>query len=205
VVDPGLIQVVEQQIVPRLEQRLPEQIQREPPPDDPLRHRFTIVFDREGYSPDFLKRMKEQRIACLTYHKFPGEDWSQEEFFPAAVRLPSGEVVTMDLAERGTRLSNGLWVRELRKRGGRGHQTAILCTDYRSEVAPLAMAMFARWSQENFFKYARENFGLDRLVVIAPRSFPIPYGSSTPIIAALMGKSDRPPESSPDAWPSSLP
>jgi hypothetical protein len=26
------------------------------------------------------------------------------------------------------------------------------------------MAMFARWSQENFLKYARENFGLDRLV-----------------------------------------
>ncbi len=163
-VDPGLIQVIEQQIVPRLEQRLPEPIRCEPPLDDPLRHRFTLVFDREGYSPDFLKRMKEQRIACLTYHKFPGEDWSQEEFSPAAVRLHSGEVVTMDLAQRGTRLSNGLWVRELRKRGGRGHQTAILCTDYRSEVAPLAMAMFARWSQENFFKYARENFGLDRLV-----------------------------------------
>jgi hypothetical protein len=26
------------------------------------------------------------------------------------------------------------------------------------------MAMFARWSQENFFKYAREHFALDRLV-----------------------------------------
>jgi len=70
----------------------------------------------------------------------------------------------MDLAERGTCLSNGLWVRELRKRSERGHQTAILCTDYRSVVAPLAMAMFARWSQENFFKYAREHFSLDRLV-----------------------------------------
>ena len=70
----------------------------------------------------------------------------------------------MDLAERGTCLSNGLWVRELRKRSERGHQTAILCTDYRSEAAPLAMAMFARWSQENFFKYAREHFSLDRLV-----------------------------------------
>lgn len=57
----------------------------------------------------------------------------------------------MDLAERGTCLSNGLWVRELRKRTERGHQTAILCTDYRSAAAPLAMAMFARWSQENFF------------------------------------------------------
>jgi hypothetical protein len=163
-VDPGLIQVIEQQIVPRLEQRLPEPIQGEPPSDDPLRHRFTLVFDREGYSPDFFKRMKDRRIACLTYHKFPGEDGSPEEFSPAAVRLPSGEAVTMALAERGTRLSNGLWVRELRKRSERGHQTAILCTDYRSETAPLAMAMFARWSQENFFKYARENFGLDRLV-----------------------------------------
>jgi hypothetical protein len=164
VVDPGLIQVVEQEIVPRLEQRLPVQADREQLEADRLLHRFTLVFDREGYSPDFLERMKKQRIACLTYHKFPGEDWSEEEFAPAQGRLPSGEIVTMDLAERGTCLSNGLWVRELRKRSERGHQTAILCTDYRSEAAPLALAMFARWSQENFFKYAREHFSLDRLV-----------------------------------------
>ena len=155
---------IEQEIVPRLEQRLPVQADREELEADPLRHRFTLVFDREGYSPEFLRRMKKQRIACLTYHKFPGEDWSEEEFAPAQVRLPSGEVLSMDLAERGTCLSNGLWVRELRKRSERGHQTAILCTDYRSEAAPLALAMFARWSQENFFKYAREHFSLDRLV-----------------------------------------
>lgn len=70
----------------------------------------------------------------------------------------------MYLAEQGTRLSNGLWVRELRKLTERGHQTAILSTDYRSDGAPLAAAMFARWSQENFFKYARQHFSLDRLV-----------------------------------------
>ncbi|MFZ0788484.1 MAG: putative transposase [Chromatiaceae bacterium] len=163
VVDPGLIQVVEQEIVPRLEQRLPAQLQCQAPEDDPLRHRFTIVFDREGYSPDFFQRMKGKRIACLTYHKFPGEPWPEEAFFATRVHLPSGEVVTLDLAERGTRLSNGLWVRELRKRTERGHQTAILCTDYRGEAAPMAAAMFARWSQENFFKYAREHFALDRL------------------------------------------
>jgi hypothetical protein len=163
VVDPGLIQVIEQEIVPRLEQRLPGQMQGEPPPDDPLRHRFTIVFDREGYSPDFFQRMKGKRIACLTYHKFPGEPWPEEEFSATRVRLPSGEVITMDLAERGTCLSNGLWVRELRKRTERAHQTAILCTDYCCEAAPLAVAMFARWSQENFFKYAREHFALDHL------------------------------------------
>ncbi|MFZ4699296.1 MAG: putative transposase [Candidatus Methylumidiphilus sp.] len=69
----------------------------------------------------------------------------------------------MRLAERGTRMSNGLWVREFRKLTGRGHQTAILATDYRTDAALLAAALFARWSQENFFKYARENYGLDRL------------------------------------------
>jgi hypothetical protein len=164
VVDPGLIQVIEQEIVPRLEQRLPESLQAVPPAHDQQHHRFTLVFDREGYSPDFLKRMKAQRIACLTYHKFPGESWPEEDFFATRVRLANSEVVTLDLAERGTRLSNGLWVRELRKRTERGHQTAVLSTDYRSEAAPLAAAMFARWSQENFFKYAREHFALDRLV-----------------------------------------
>jgi hypothetical protein len=163
-VDPGLIQVIEQEIVPRIEQRLPVAAHREPLEADPLAHRFTLVFDREGYSPAFLQRMKDQHIACLTYHKFPGKDWPQEEFVPASVRLPNGAVVTMDLAERGTCLSNGLWVRELRKLTERAHQTAILCTEYRSAAAPLAMAMFARWSQENFFKYAREHFALDRLV-----------------------------------------
>jgi hypothetical protein len=162
-VDPGLIQVIEQEIVPRLDRCVPAQTPPQSLQADPLRHRFTLVFDREGYSPEFLRRMKTQRIACLTYHKFPGEDWSTEEFAPCRVRLASGEVVTMELAERGTRLSNKLWVREVRKRSERGHQTAILCTDYRGEAAPLAAAMFARWSQENFFKYAREHFRLDRL------------------------------------------
>jgi len=79
-VDPGLIQVIEQQIVPQLDERVPAQPQLDA---DPLCHRFTLVFDREGYSPAFVRRMKEQRIACLTYHKYPGEDWS-ENFFKYA-------------------------------------------------------------------------------------------------------------------------
>ena len=31
----------------------------------------------------------------------------------------------------------------------------------------MAANMFARWSQENFFKYMRENFGIDRLLEYA--------------------------------------
>jgi Transposase protein len=187
-VDPGLIQVIEQQIVPRLEQRLPVQTDRDALEADPLQHRFTLVFDREGYSPDFLQRMKALRIACLTYHKYPGEDWPQEEFVSAQVRLPSGESVRMNLAERGTCLRNGLWVRELRKLTDRGHQTAILCTDYRSAAAPLATAMFARWSQENFFKYARQHFALDRLVEYRTEDISEPIRVVNPDYRHLDGK-----------------
>ena len=89
--------------------------------------------------------MKAKRVACLTYHKYTGADWAEEEFSAHAVQLAGRRIVQMLLDERGTCLSNGLWVREFRKRSERGHQTAILCTDYRSEAPLLAAAMFARW------------------------------------------------------------
>jgi hypothetical protein len=47
-------------------------------------------------------------------------------------------------------------VREVRKLTESGHQTAVLSTDYKSSVARLGPAMFARWSQENFFRYMRQ-------------------------------------------------
>jgi hypothetical protein len=54
--------------------------------------------------------MRTKRIAVLSYHKYPKEDWRPEEFAARAVKLVSGEQVEMRLAERGTQLSNGLWV-----------------------------------------------------------------------------------------------
>jgi len=175
-IDPGLINVIEQDILPRLAEKVPGQPSVEGLAADPRRHRFTLVFDREGYSPDLLRRLKDQRIACLTYHKYPGADWPVEEFRPHLITHPTGQVVEIPLAERGTCLSNGLWVREIRKLTERGHQTAILATDYQSVLGPVAVAMFARWSQENFFKYTRQHYGLDRLVDYGtePISDPIP-------------------------------
>ena len=80
------------------------------------------------------------------------------------VRLASGQTVSMELAERGVWLAGKLWVRELRKLSASGHQTSILATDYVTESPVLAGAMFSRWSQENFFRYMREHYALDRLV-----------------------------------------
>jgi hypothetical protein len=163
-VDPGMLQVLEHEIVPRLEKDVPNQPSAEELDADPLLHRFTVVFDREGYSPSFFLKMKERRIACLTYHKYPGDDWPQDEFFPTKVRLASGEETTIRLAERAILLGNQLWVREFRKLSESGHQASVLSTDFKSSAARLAPAIFARWSQENFFRYMRQSYNLDGLV-----------------------------------------
>jgi hypothetical protein len=188
VVDPGLIKVIEDDILPRLDREVPGQPSAQALATDPLVHRFTLVFDREGYSPDFLRRMKTLRVACLTYPKFPDNDWPLEEFSSRTMTLPSGEVLEMKLAERGTRLSNGLWLREIRKLTERRHQTAVLATDYRSEFAPLAAAMFARWSQENFFKYTREHYGLDRLADYQTKAISDPIQVVNPAYRKLDGQ-----------------
>ena len=171
-VDPGMLQVLEHEIVPRLEKEIPNQPTAEQLQADAKGHRFTLIFDREGYSPGFVQRLKKKRIACLTYHKYPGEDWPREEFFARQVQLSSGAWVEMQLAERGIFLGGKVWVREIRKRTESGHQTAVLSSDYRSDPGPVAAAMFARWSQENFFKYMRKNYGLDSLVDYSTEEIP---------------------------------
>jgi hypothetical protein len=71
------------------------------------------------------------------------------------------------------RLSNGLWVREVRQRCEKsGHQSAILCTDYQAELTRVAVAMCARWCQENFFKYMCQHFSIDRLVEYGTEALP---------------------------------
>lgn len=171
-IDPGLLTVLREHIVPRLNADVPGQ----PGPDElaaqPHQHRFTLVFDRAGFSPDFFKAMRAERIAILTYHKFPGEPWAQDEFAARSVKLVRGEEVTLDLAERGVCLSNGLWLREVRHRDRHGHQTSVLSTDYLSDLDRVAAAMFARWCQENFFKYMLEHYGLDRLIEYGTEPLP---------------------------------
>ena len=163
-VDPGLLKVLEDEIVPRLEGMVPNQPSQERQASDPLLHRFTLIFDREGYSPEIFLRMRDKHIACLTYHKYPGDKWPEEEFVSHQVKLASGNEVEMKIAERGTFMGKKVWVREIRKQTKSGHQTAILSTDYRSDLTVVSAAMFARWSQENFLKYMRQHYNIDRLI-----------------------------------------
>jgi prepilin-type processing-associated H-X9-DG protein len=166
-VNPGMLQVLRESIVPRLLKEVPNQPTKEMLEGNPYLHRFIIVFDREGYSPEFFKEMwQEYRIACMTYHKYPGEDWVKPEFGDVSVKLVNGENANMKLAERGTMIGSGknkLWVREVRKLTKSGHQTSIVSTAYSLCNMIIAVLMFARWCQENFFNYMMQHYAIDLL------------------------------------------
>lgn len=171
-VDPGLLTVLRKDVVPRLKTDVPKQPSAEDLAANPYLHRLTLVFDRAGYSPAFFEEMKSERIAIITYHKFPDGPWDDDEFQTRKVRLVNGEDVDLDLAERGIRMGESFWVREIRHRDSRGHQTSVITTDYTRAPDRIAAAMFARWCQENFFKYMLENYGLDRLIEYGIEAIP---------------------------------
>jgi hypothetical protein len=180
-VDPGLLATLRSDLVPWLEANAPASAELQHRMQaDPRQHWFTLVFDREAYSPEFFADMKARHIAILSYHKYPGDDWPVEAFTACTVRLASGEEVTMKLAERGTVLSNHLWVREVRKLSDSGHQSSILSTNYQADYTLLAVSMFARWSQENFYKYMRQHYGLDRLAEYGTEPVPDPIQTVNP-------------------------
>jgi hypothetical protein len=166
--DPKLVKAIKQEVVPQL---LELGVVPEPAPDltrpQAGAPALTLVFDREGWSPDLFKRLARRGIACITWHKnFKGEDWPQEEFRTLEVPIhgPAGtSTTTVDLAEQPIVLRNGLTVRQIRRRLANGRQVPVITTHPQMPLEQVAGAMFSRWSQENFFKYLREQFNLDSL------------------------------------------
>jgi len=174
-IDPGLIKTIETDIVPRLLNDVPNQPSQEELDADKWLHRFVIVFDREGCSPVFFKKMWEIfRVACMTYRKNCTDLWPESSFFEINVTMPDGETVTMKLAERGSLIGRGndaIWVKEVRKLTSSGHQTAIITTGYSLEPLVIAPAMFTRWCQENFFAYAMQHLPIDILTEYGKEPF----------------------------------
>jgi hypothetical protein len=164
-VDQGILEALRGDIIPRLLQDIPGQPSNKELADDPERHRFIIIFDREGYSPSFFKEMwEEHRIACITYHKFPKDAWPQDWFMTTEVHMPNGERLSMQIAEMGSFIGDkkkGLWVREVRKLSKNNHQTSLISTAKRAVATRDAALIFSRWSQENFFGYMMKHYAID--------------------------------------------
>ncbi len=68
----------------------------------------------------------------------------------------------MEIAEKDIVL-DGVELREIRKNNSDKHQTSIVTNNKKIDMKSVATNMFSRWSQENFFKYLRENYDMDRI------------------------------------------
>ena len=185
-VNPGLVGVLREKIVPRLLAEAP-QPGLEVLAADPKAMRFTIVVDREGYSPGLFEELVRERIAVLSYQKKPGEPWPESEFARRKAKPPGGREVELNLAERVVKLGNGLEVREVRMRDEVGQQISIVTTHPGLDVGQVVVGMKARWSQENYLKYMKEHFGLDRLVEYGVTPLP----DTTVVINPAHRRADR--------------
>ena len=178
-VDDGLLAVMRSEIIPRLLRDVPNQPSDTELDADRHLYRFRVIFDRAGCSPKFVSEMwRKHRIACMTYLKNPGDDWPESEFRKFTVTLANGRTEEMELAEHGMFFGSGddgIWCRQFRRlrRGRHGnHQTAIVGTDYKCSLEKGVPAMFARWGQENFFRYMLAEFGLDLMPEHSTEVFP---------------------------------
>lgn len=165
----GLISTINEDLLDRFDEDVPNQPSHEELLRNKYKCRYMLVFDREGYSPDFFFDLWQKRISIATYKKNVTDKWEDAEFTEYTGKLPYGNEKTIELAERGVLLQNKgsdkkIWAREIRKKSKSGHQSSIVTTNFTLSIVLVGLYMFARWSQENFFKYMMQEFGIDTLV-----------------------------------------
>ena len=166
-VNEKMIEMLETQIIPRLlELHTISEQQQEMMDQDASYPRFTLVFDREAYSPAFFGKIwKEHRIAILTYRRNVKDTWDENVFEQVEVDTGLGKT-TMKLHEKEITL-DGHPLREVRRLTTTGHQTSIITTNRILTMALIAVYMFGRWVQENFFRYLRQEYSFDRIIQYA--------------------------------------
>jgi hypothetical protein len=150
----GLVRMLRAAILPELRRQLG--------PD----RRGTVIFDREGWSPALFAEILGTGFDVLTYRKGKTRRWPGQAFAEVTGTV-AGREVTYTLAEKTVRLPNGPRLREVRRLTATGHQTAVLTSRADLPALEIAARMFARWRQENFFRYLRHSFALDALVTYA--------------------------------------
>jgi transposase-like protein len=150
----SLLSVLEHDLLPQVRALIGEQ------------RRVSVLFDREGWSPKSFKRWAAAGFDVITYRKGRYEPWPEETFVEVedSAQTPP---VRYRLAEQETTLSKGFAMREVRRLCDSGHQTSVMTTRRDLPMVEVASRMFARWRQENFFRYMRHEYELDHLYTYA--------------------------------------
>ena len=165
-VNEKLLEMLDTKIIPMLLEQMPQKYSESDLEADPDLTRFTLVFDREAYSPAFFARIwKVHRIAVITYRKNVNDIWEESCFQKHSVDI-EGSNTQMELAEKKVKIK-GIPFREIRKLSKGGHQTSILTNHKKLGIIQIAIYMFSRWTQENFFRYMRQDYDFDKMLQYA--------------------------------------
>jgi transposase len=137
--------------------------------------RATVCFDRGGWSPAVFADLIEAGFDILTYRKGAIADLPETAFTTITFTDDRRRQRTVEIADDTTELaiSDGkrkgqtVTLRQVtrRKPDSRGglRQTHILTSRTDLSATEVAMRMFSRWREENYFRYARTHFDLDAL------------------------------------------
>jgi hypothetical protein len=161
-VNEKLLEMLLKEIIPTLLEKMHQKYNQQQLDEDHDLARFTIVFDREGYSPScFEKLWKHHRVAVITYQKNVKDKWPSEDFQTIPLEI-HGLKVDMELAEKPIEYGS-FKMREVRRLSNNDHQTSIITSNQKLSIEKIAFYMFSRWTQENFFKYLRQEYDFDRI------------------------------------------
>ena len=116
-----------------------------------------MIFDRGGFSPKLFARLIDAGFDVITYRKGKVEKLPAEK--PGKGKRAKGR-------------KRYLWMREVRVLREDGRQTSILTNRQDLSAVTVPYRMFDRWRQENYFKYAEEEFALDALVEYGVEELP---------------------------------
>lgn len=161
-VNEKLQQAIEEQIVPQLNVLTKKTTPQAQPAYDnePV---YTLVFDREAYSPAFFAKLwTNQHVAVITYNKNVRDQWDEAEFDDFETITDVG-MIKMKLKEKHFEVDR-VKMREIRKLNPSGHQTSVVTTNPKLSTIHIAIYMFARWTQENFFRYMRQEYAFDKIL-----------------------------------------
>jgi len=143
--------------------------------------RMTVIFDRGGFSPKLFARLIGLGFDVITYRKGKVRKLPLQQFAAQRQKIDGAwreyEVCDRPRVRVGTLPAEGngkpkkakgkkryLWMREVRVLREDGRQTPILTNREDLSAVMVAYRIFHRWRQENYFKYANEEFALDALV-----------------------------------------
>ena len=146
----GLLKMMDEELIPQIRSLAGAE------------RRVTLIFDREGWSPKSFEKWSKKGFDVITYRKGKYRAWQRRCFEEVKVEV-QGRKVSYLLAERTVRVAKGFRMREVRRLCDDGHQTSVMTTRKDLGIEQVAVRMFSRWQQENFFRYMRHEFALDHL------------------------------------------